>query len=204
MRKLYVYLLLSATTVFVFSCQKEVSSNLPGSGNGGSLTGTWKFINVNAATESIVEERDGSDVVKTITTSNYTSENNTGTIKFDANTLFINGLGYSINAVAKTYIYDNGSLLDSLQFPLTLTVPPTSSESKYKQVSSDSLYLEGGAIFNTSGGPVTSQGQGVKLKFVGDKLIMVSKLDQVKTVNMGGIIQTQQTKATSTVTYQKQ
>jgi hypothetical protein len=204
MKKLHIYRLLVIIAIVVSSCQKEVSVDLPPRTNNGSLAGVWKFVNLNASTESTVEERDGSDIVKTVTKSSYTSEKNTGTIKFDTDTVLVNGLSYEIKTVAKSYIYDNGVLLDSLDFPFAFSVPLTNSKTKYKQIGSDSLYMEGGAVFNTTGGTATSQGQGFKIKFSGDKLIMTSNINQVKTVNIGSTIQTQQSKATSITTYQKQ
>lgn len=205
MKKQYVYLALLIVTTTAVSCQKEVSVDLPGNSNfPAAVNGTWKFINLNAITESIVQEKDGIDVVRTVTTSNYVSQDNTGILQMDGTTMTVSNLSYKINSTAKSYIYFNNQLEDSLEFPLTFSVPPTNTKSKYKLIGADSIYMEGGAVFNTSGGTVTTQGQRAHLRFEGNKMIMTSKGEQFKTETTGGIIRTQQSKATSIVTYQKQ
>lgn len=206
MKKHYVYLLLCFTTITLVSCQKEASADLPGSPTTNtSLTGTWKFINLNAITESIVEERDISGVAKSITNSNYTSKDNTGTLQADGTTMTYSNISYNIEGIAKSYLYFNNQLEDSLEFPFVFSLPPTNTQSKYKLIGADSIYMEGGAVFNTSGGTVTSQGQGARFRVEGNKLIMTSKAEQFKTENIGGgITRTQRSKATSITTFQKQ
>jgi hypothetical protein len=191
--------------VAIVSCQKEVSADLPANPTTtGSLNGNWKFLYLNTITESIVEERDRIDVAKAITTSNYTSQNNAGAMRMDGSVMSFSNLSYDINSIAKSYIYFNNELEDSLEFPITFSLPATNTQTKYKVIGTDSIYMEGGTVFNTGGGTVVSQGQGARFRFEGDKLIMTSKGEQSKIENLGNTIRTQRSKATSIVTYQKQ
>ena len=129
MRKLPPFLLLGIILLAMASCQKEKSDEpLNGTGDAvstGSEKGTWKFISTFASTSESVVYNDGIKDVKTVTIWEYTTENNAGTIKFDASKITSTGLTYSVDGIAEAYLYLNGSLADSLEFPFAATIPPT-------------------------------------------------------------------------------
>ena len=112
------FLLVSNTiliTVLFLSCKKN--SNSPSPTN--AIIGTWNFISMNATTSVILQSTQGAQTQKTVTTSSYTTQNNTGTIVIDASTMKTNNLSYSVNTTAKSYVYQNNVLRDSLESPFT-------------------------------------------------------------------------------------
>jgi hypothetical protein len=206
MKKLILYCSVFSALMGFISCQKEVSGDVPSTASSsGTLIGNWKFVNLSAATESLVEVRDGIDVAKTITYSNYTTINNTGTIRFDATTMYANNLGYAVDALAKSYSYFNGVLEDSIEAPFSGSIAPATTQSNYKRIGTDSLYFEGGSIFNTSLGTITTQPNGAKLKWEGNKLYMtvVGVLTKLEDLG-GGIRQLQNSRVKSVTTLEKQ
>src|SRR5689334_23147974 len=83
-------------SALLFACQKEQTfdtSQPGGSGSGttpggsttsGSLLGTWKFLGLEAQTQNTaVGSIPGLGTIKTVTYSKYTTEQNTGLLKFD-------------------------------------------------------------------------------------------------------------------------
>ena len=142
---------------------------------------------------------------KSVTISDYTTDNNTGTIKFDGSTMTATNIGYSVDFIATGYFYTNGVLDDSLDVPFTGTIPPTSSTATYKKVGADSIYVQSGVITSvSSGGNTQSSGGGYKLKFDGDKMIMTGVVDQSKVELNMGLTQRTITHAVQIVTLQKQ
>ena len=89
MNKLRSSLLFCIPVLFLISCQKELS-NESNSGPG-SLQGNWKFVEMYSKTESIVELSDGIDNLKTVTLSEYTSTENTGTLRIDESNMISTG-----------------------------------------------------------------------------------------------------------------
>lgn len=210
MRKISLFI---TVMVVLISCQKETSidstDGVGGSGGSGgganSLIGNWKFIGISASTESTVELTDGTDTEKTVTVSNYSSTNNTGTYNFTASKMSFTGVGYTINSNAMAYLYLNNDLIDSLQFPFSYTLPPSNGETAYKKVGSDSLYFESGSISIPASGTQQAQSGGVKYRFEGDKMIMTNNYQQRNVTDLGGgATQVQVMKVTGITTLQKQ
>ncbi len=208
MNRVFKYIAIAFLGIFTIACQKELSiDSLTGSGGGSanSVIGKWKFINIDAKTESIVEATDGIDIEKSISFSNYVSTNNKGTITFDATKMNSSGLGYDVNTTVKAYLYLNGTLEDSLESPFSFSVPLSDGTATYKQISSDSLYFEnGGFVYQGGGGSQSSQPGGARIKFEGNRLLMTSNSTQTKSETISGITQKQTTKATSVITLEKQ
>jgi hypothetical protein len=208
MQKLLLYVAILATTFT--ACQKEKSAEIPdntGTGGGtsnGSEIGTWKFIGMQVTTSSTVEMSMLGISMKTVTLSDYKTENNKGTISFDGKKMSSAGLEYTINTTAKIYVYMDGSLDDSLDFPFSATLPPTNSSADYKKISTDSIYLAAGAMAIGENGAVQSIPAGYKLKWNGDKMIMTMNYQTTKTETDQGITQKTTDKYTSVTTLQKQ
>jgi len=184
------HLFLCSLTVFIFiSCKKEKSFEVATAGSSGDTElGNWKFLWLQASTSSVVEVDDGVDVLKALTVSDYTTEQNGGAIKFDGTNMTATGLTYSINDIAKGYFYDNGVLYDSLELPMTATLPSTNATAGYKKIGTDSLYFASGSLMNpgTGGGTQTLPG-GYKLKFMGDTMTMTLIFDQFKSETTAGL-----------------
>ena len=140
MKKLFVPVLLS--TVILFSaCKKDKSS----SGNS-AIEGTYKFKYISAKTNSTIS---GSLGDKAVTTSDYTTTNNGGTVTISNGTLTATGLTYTVDTEAKVYEYNGTDLLDSTSFPFTFTLPQSNSSGQYKLIGSDSIYFPQGSITAT-------------------------------------------------------
>ncbi|MFM9908632.1 MAG: hypothetical protein ACKVOW_04760 [Chitinophagaceae bacterium] len=207
MNRVFKYIAIAFLGIFTIACQKELSiDSLTGSGGGSanSVIGKWKFINIDAKTESIVEATDGIDIEKSISFSNYVSTNNKGTITIDATTMNTLGLGYDVNTTVKVYLYLNGTLDDSLDAPFSFTVPLSNGTSTYKQISSDSLYFENGGFVFQGGATQASQPGGARIKFEGNRLLMTSSSIQTTSETNAGITQKLTNKITAVFTLEKQ
>ncbi len=145
MKKISFSLLSFAVILLMVSCKKD------GSSTSSSISGTYKFVSIQANTQSTVQYFDGSDYYKTITNSTYTSTKNGGTVAFSGSTVTGTGLTYTISDTAMGYYYINNVLTDSIPFPMDLTIPPTSSVSNYQVIGQDSIYFSGGSFLGGSG-----------------------------------------------------
>jgi hypothetical protein len=107
--------------------------------------------------------------------------------------------------MAKTYIYTNGALEDSLELPFGTTIPPTSSTASYKKIGSDSIYVESGAFTNVgTGGTTQASSGGYKLAWDGDKMTMTAAVVISKIDVSSGVSQKITQRATQIITLQKQ
>jgi hypothetical protein len=111
---------------------------------------------------------------------------------------------YSVDAMARTYFYTNGTLEDSIDLPFTFTLPPTNSTATYKKIGSDSIYVTSGAFTTPGGGTQQGSSGGYKLKFDGDKMTLTGNYSQSKTELVQGITQRSFSSAITVITLQKQ
>lgn len=196
MRKNFT-LLAAILSIFFFACQKEadlqgVSSNGTNGNSGIDLSGTWKFINFRAKTLATNEVVTGSYSLKTVTTSDYTSENNTGTVVFDAGNMSYDNLSYSINAIAHATTYENGAIVDTISIPLQVAIQPAKGQATFTLVGSDSLYFKNGG-FTMGGASQTSKPSGAKINREQDKLYLTQNVAETKnTVSQGQTIKSSQ------------
>jgi len=204
--------LLSLVTLLFVSCQKELSIDTingpvggPGGGGGSnSLIGNWKFLELSANTESAVEATDGTDTEKTITVSSYKTINNKGTISFDATKMSSTGVGYDINDTAFTFLYANGVLLDSVDFPFTFTIPSSSGQTNYKVIGTDSIYFENGFFAVPSSDPQATQAGGGKFKIVGNILTITTSSSTTDTEIDQGVTTVTKNKIAAEIRMQRQ
>jgi len=172
--------------VIFVSCQKEASGDLPGNNN---LKGNWKFVSAYATTRSEVQVNDGIDNLSTITYSDYTTIQNAGTFVIDDTRMSYTDLTYAVDDTAKGYVYDNGALVDSLEFPFAYTLPPTSANSSYRRVNADSIYFESGFITSGIAGNTPTIPIGARVKVEGDKMTITSFYNETKTETDQGVTQ---------------
>lgn len=195
MRKLYHILLLVAIVMAAASCQKEVSGSadltppaggpLPGTN---TEVGNWKFVNLSGTIANTAEFSQSGGAVKAVSKSIFTSQNNGGTVTFDNSKMTANGITMSVNTSAKTYVYLNGLLLDSIQTPLNETLPPQTTTSNYTKVGADSLHFADGGFLNAlTGGLLPNTPTGCKLKFEGNLMKMTVIFDTVTTQDFQGV-----------------
>lgn len=206
MRKL---LLVFSVLAFLSSCQKEADFTPSGQTGGGNtqnnIIGNWKFIDFNAKTKVIGTANDpvlGN--IKSITTSDYTTINNGGTLKVDATTMTATDLTYAVNSIAKALFYENNVLVDSVEVPFSATMPSSSSTTTYKKIGADSIYMNSGIFTNAaSGGTTQTIGGGTKIKFDGNKMTWISVYSNISTENINGTTVTRNNQATVTTTFQR-
>jgi hypothetical protein len=201
--RLTLLVLVSAT---IFSCGKEQSIDTSTGGTGGtgsgSVLGTWNFAGLTAKTTSDVTESDGTDVIKAVTTSDYTTTNNKGTITFATNTFNSTGVAYDLNTTAFVKFYTNGVLDDSLDFPFAFSLPATNSSGSYKLVGTDSLYFTGGFISIGLDSMATTP-IGYKYTISGNKLTLTSKFSNAFHEDDNGLVANVKQSADIVVVLQK-
>lgn len=181
------------------SCSKEKNNATAGA----DITGTYKFISSQAKTNTTVQSISGSHVSKTVTTSDYTTLNNAGTVTIDGNKFIMTNLAYSINSTANAILYEDGVVSGTFSAPIKFTLPPSSGTSTYKKISADSIYFESGSLL-TGNATTASQPGGSKIKFENGILTMYGNFLQSSTsTNQGETVTSIGTAATVT-TLQKQ
>lgn len=218
MRKITPFLVLSSFLLLLIACQKEQSLETlgatpgtggPGGGGGGGSTngtevGTWKFLNAKQVYSQTSEVDMGTGVMKTVSSTDFTTINNSGTIKFDGTTAAVTDVGASVNATMKVSTYLGGSLLNSQNVPLTGDMPATSFDATYKKIGTDSLYFADGFIEINAGGSGPTSGTGYKLKWDGDKMTLTNVFDESTTEVVMGINTKLVEHTVTVITLQKQ
>ncbi len=212
MKRNILFALPALMLIMMVSCQKEITdpsldgTYTGGSGSGGSggtgstdITGNWKFVSMSAVTLSTVQVSQPGDVLKTITSSDYTTTNNTGTVVISSTAMAVTGMSYSVNATAIALTYDNNVLVDSTAAPFTFSLPSYSSTTTYKLVGTDSISYTGQSI-----SPAVSGGSGAHYTLSGNVLKLTTSVIKDTTINLAGIIETQHSTATGVTTLQRQ
>ncbi|WP_207512585.1 hypothetical protein [Longitalea luteola] len=203
MTKCYQLLLIVAVVIGMAACQKEVNENditNPGSGpapadtipnapGNNSEVGTWKFISVRGTGSQTATFSQSGASAKAVTSTDFTSGNNSGTITFDSFKMTATNIALSVNTTAKTLVYMNGVLFDSVQTPISQTVPPQSATSSYKKVGADSLHFQDGAFLDAlTGGLLPNTPTGCKVAFEGTDIMKLTIVfDTVTTQDYQGI-----------------
>lgn len=204
MRKCYLLLLVIGVIIGLASCQKDVDGTDitdPGSGpvpadtipnnppGNNTEVGTWKFISVRATGSQTAEFSQSGASVKAVTSTDFTSQNNSGTVTFDSSEMTATDVSLTVNTTAKTLVYTNGVLFDSLQTPIAETVPPQSATSAYQKIGADSLHFQDGGFLNVlTGGLLPNAPAGCKVTFEGNDIMRLTIVyDTVTTQDYQGI-----------------
>jgi hypothetical protein len=199
MKMKFLFFLFLSSSVFLISCKKD-SSDTSGSNN---LKGTYKFVSVTASTISTQIVTDGTTVDKSVTYSDYTTKNNTGTLVIDDKNITSTDLSYSVDTTARVFLYEDDVLVDSFEDEFQIDVPASSATSGYKVVGNDSIYVTSGSMF-FNGTNSSTDPAGIKYKIEGDKLHIYGGKTQTTQQNQSGYMVTQKAEATIVATYQKQ
>ena len=139
-----------AVIVVLASCKKDNNKD----NNTSGIEGTFKLKYLTSKTNAITTVTDGE---KAITTSDYTTINNQGTIVFTGSTLSATGLTYTVDTEAKYYLYDGADLIDSSSVPFTFTLPASTSVAQYQLIAADSIYFPQGSMTSGVGGTGSTQ-----------------------------------------------
>lgn len=214
MKKYNLVYLLLFFTLSITSCQKDADDLLGGNSNnqgGGSnnntgIVGDYNFINVTAHTVAEVSVTDGGVNLKSITTSDYITKNNVGTMKITATDLVGTGIGYSVDTVMNVKTYLDGVLFDDSQFPFTGTYPPSNSTSPYVKNTNDSITVTGAMGVpsgGTTGGTIPTGPIGFKYKWSADTLILTTNTITNQSIVQGGVPATVKSSANVTMKLKK-
>jgi hypothetical protein len=222
MKKITYCLLLVAFIAVLASCQKEVSNesgNPPGKDStttttpGDSTThkdsttevGTWKFVSLHTTYTQTTTYTQSGFSVKGVTSADFVTTNNSGTIKFDGSNMISTGISLSINTTANTDVYVNGVKGSSVPLPIDTSFAPQNDTSGYKKIGADSLYLQSGGFFGLgAGGLIPTNAVGCKLKFNGNTMTMTVIYDNSYTDNSQGFPAQVTSHAVLEATLQKQ
>ena len=198
----FLLLLVAALVVVFVACSKE-KSNEDGVTPGGtnptdtlpnpsdttkSVVGTWKFINVQGTGNQTAEFTQLGVALKAISNSNFTSQDNGGTVTFDNSTMTATGITLSVHTSPKAYLYQGALLIDSFPLPLDQTVSPQSATSNYTKIGTDSLnFANGGFLDLLTGGLLPNPPTGCKVAFSGNTMKMTIVYDTVTTQDYQGV-----------------
>lgn len=186
-------------TIIIFAgCQKELAdytTNPSDPGNTGGndstavnlLKGSWNFdsLHLDSKDSSFVNVDTFSTL--TVTTLNYTSFGNNGTLIIDDSLFKFNNYTYSISTTGNATIYEDGVFVNNTDFPFVYYVPPANSVANYKLITSDSLYFPEGdfAVADTS---TTSKPYGLTFKVDSTSLVFTQKINIDSTYENAGLI----------------
>jgi hypothetical protein len=200
MRKYFGFIVLSAFFFCVIACKKDNNSNNATS----DLSGNWKFMGIHAKTSATAVDNGGGFNSKVVTTSDYTSTANDGTVAISDTTMTGTGITYSVNIVAFATEYEDDIQIDTFSTTIPFTVPPTNSSSTFEFIGKDSIHYTGANLFG-SGGSGTPSATGAKFTVSGNILTLTSVVVQDKSQDEGGgETLTQHETATVVTTLQKQ
>jgi len=201
------YCLLLAAFIAVIagmtSCQKEVSNESGGPGKDSTITtpppvdsthsdsatevGTWKFISLHTTYTQTTTYSNSGFSVKGVTTADFVTTKNSGTIKFDGSQMISTGMSLSINTTANTDVYVNGVKGNAVALPIDTSFAAQTDTASYQKIRPDSLYLQSGGFFGMgAGGLIPANAVGCKLKFNGNTMTMTVIYDNNYTDNSQG------------------
>jgi hypothetical protein len=195
-------ILLFAFVAALTSCKKDVDAG----GDASALYGDWKFTGLKAKTVADVSTTAGGATDRAVTTTQYTSINNSGVIRFSAGKAETTELGYTTQGSAIVKIYSGGTT-DEFTTPFNYTVPKTSSSSSFNAVGSDSLYFSGGGMVKmpgSTGEVVPSAPGGAKYSIAGTKLTMTIQASAVTNQTAQGMTVKSTVSVNSEMTFEKQ
>jgi hypothetical protein len=180
MKKMRLLLLIPVLSAFVISCQKEadLQNDGPGTGTGSNnnrdIVGDYDFVGIDGDTKATIVFAPPLGNAKTVTSTKYTSTNNSGTIKITSDKLIYTDVAYSVNTTARTQIYLGNALLSEEDEPYEEENPATSGEETYVKNSNDSLTFTNAIFladdpFQTNLPPAP---MGARISWKGDTLLL--------------------------------
>lgn len=191
-------LLMAVLTIAFISCKKEKSEN-----SAADIEGTYSFkgMSVKTISDNVVSAAGE----RAITTMEYTTTDNAGTIVIKSGIMTATDLTYSIDTRAEYEYYTNGVLDDTLSFPFQFTLPVISSASTYKIIGKDSIYFPTASVLSgmdpSSGKSVASGG---KFSINGNQLILMISGQIDTTLSQSGFTISQTQTITENIILEKQ
>lgn len=171
------------------ACQKGVDFSMdPGSGQtNNAIIGTWKFVSLSGNTQAATAYTQADSAYKSITYSNYTTTDSTGTISFTSDSSFnATGISYKLFFTANSYNYTNGILVDSNASLINYPFDSSNSNGTYELIGSDSIYFPKNFIFTADSSPTLVTPSGGKINISGNTLTITQVIYKDSTAQSGG------------------
>ena len=178
--------------IVISSCTKEESID-SGSGNpssGSGIQGNWKLISTSGTTSTSTVENTSGTESKAEIILRFSSSNPVGGYNITSSTFKGIGVGYDYNGTLILRQFENNVLQFEDSSDISMPMPPSSSESKYKLIGTDSIYFEAGALTGPSAPgstPPTTTAVGCKYKIEGNRLTFYMKTSIPQLINQNGI-----------------
>ncbi|RXK59234.1 hypothetical protein ESA94_13920 [Lacibacter luteus] len=174
------------------SCSKEKSFSANGSnGSGtGSIQGNWKFISTSGITSTSTVENNSGIESKAEIILRYASSNPVGVYNISGTIFKGVGVGYDYNGKLILRQLENNVVQFEDSSDISMPMPPSNSESKYKLIGTDSIYFETGALSGPSAPGSTAPavtGVGCKYKLEGNRLTFIMKTSIPQVITQNGI-----------------
>jgi hypothetical protein len=197
MKKHYTAGLL-ALAILIGSCKKDDNS-----ADSSKLQGNYTFKGISAKTSSTVVSEDGD---KVITTSEYNTTDNKGTIVWGGSTLSSQGLSYTINSTLKYSEYSDDELVDSFSMPFSYSLPATNSAATYKLIGADSIYFTSGFLTSDAdlSGATDITPSGGRYSLSGNQLTITQRASRDSTFEDSGITYVMTETVTGSILLEKQ
>ena len=192
------WILLAILTMVFVACKKDNNSN-----GSSALSGTWTFNGFHATTYSSAQDVESGIVFKTVTTSDYTTVDNTGSVNISGNTMAGTGIGYTANMNLFVTDYQDNVIVDTFSTQLPITIPPTNSTSAFEVIGTDSIHYTSSGLIGSagSGSPAAN---GAKFTIDTGVLTITSNVVVDKVIDTLGTTITQHETATVITTLNKQ
>jgi hypothetical protein len=198
MRKTANWTILTVLFICFISCSKDNNST-----NSSSLSGNWTFNGLHALTSSTAQDNEGGVNFKTVTTSDYTTTSNGGTVNIAGNTMTGTAITYAADITAFAQSYEDNVLVDTFSSSFPIVIPPSNSSSGFEQIGTDSIHYTSGGLLG-SGGSGTPAATGAKFSISGDILTLTSNVAVDKVIDTLGYTIYQHETATVVTTLKKQ
>jgi hypothetical protein len=219
MKAFVSFILFAAVSVILFSCQKELSIDLSGNGNGSpdgdnnsntSIIGDWNFI---ATDMDVAVAGQGTDIilgtVKFTNAFKTTTINNKGSLKFTSTDFQSTNLSYSVSTNIQVSTIVSGFPPDIETVPFNFDMPASSSSGKYRQIGNDSLYFPDGTFISipeASGdipSSVSGEPGGARFSIVSDTLKIFGGIDTSSVQQIQGLDFSVKQKASVVLKYKR-
>jgi hypothetical protein len=198
MKKSACWGILSVFFVCLNSCSKD--NNNTGSS---ALNGSWTFNGFHAKTLSSAQDTEAGIVFKTVTTSDYTTTNNAGTVNISGTTMTGTGVAYSADLGIFVTDYEDGAITDTFSTSLPVTIPPTNSTTTFEVIGSDSIHFTSASLLGSAGNGSPAS-NGARFSVAGDLLTLTSNVIVDRVIDTLGTVITQHETATVVTTLKKQ
>lgn len=176
-----LFLMLSSILLLLASCKKDDAKTAAT-----GIEGTYKLQSLSAQTNSTIVGTDGE---KEITTADYTSMNNAGTIVIDESNFKASGLSYEVNSTALASFYQDNQFVDSFSMPFNVVIPATNSTAPYKLIGTDSIYFQNGSLTSgiTADGSIQTGGNGGRYTVSGNLLTLKQGASRDSSFQISGV-----------------